>query len=366
MRALAAVIYFAAMTFAAPAFSAGDTLPESYRSCLRECVNPCIEGAIKAADEPVRVQACADACRTVCAASGSATIQISPPPPTQPILPTWPSYVHSEGGFLTDILKSTGVINQGLGDALDRLNSEAGKPADQVIPFDRGGSENLPVGIIDTRSAPLVHPGDEAAGYGLYTYVLLRESADRDSQFLKDIVVSAPSASGVLAPLRAHIDLMLIPANPCPAPSAKSATNCHIHLVNSVERDLNANYNYGESNTLLEELCAKPPDKLADFCRNPIGRGPFLFTYARPVSTMNPIPPPFLFFDFTEHDEAAFPDYIGAYEAALKSDDFTDDSKLNTLRLRILDVYNRARAATGPTAEGATKLVHLFYAGGKD
>ena len=45
---------------------------------------------------------------------------------------------------------------------------------------------------------------------------------------------------------------------------------------------------------------------------------------------MNSIPPPFLFFDFTGQDEAAFPDYIGAYQAVLKTDDFTDDSKLKT------------------------------------
>jgi hypothetical protein len=247
------------------------------------------------------------------------------------------------------------------------ISAISSSPHPHILPLpDDGPGGPVTANIIDTRSAPLERPGEEASSYGLYTYVLLRGSANRDKHFLKDIVESAPSASGVLAPLRAHIDLMLIPANPCPIRLAKSPADCQIHLVDNVERDPKANYNYGESNTLLEELCAKPPDKLADFCRDPIGWGPFLFTYARPVSTMNPIPPPFLFFDFTEHDEAAFPDFIGAYEAVLKSDDFTDDSKLNTLRLRILDVYNRARAATGPTAEGAAKLVHLFYAGGKD
>ena len=159
---------------------------------------------------------------------------------------------------------------------------------------------------------------------------------------------------------------MLIPANPCPAAPAESAADCAAHLVDNVSSDLTANYNYEELNTILEELLVNPPEQIAKFCREPFGEGPFLFTYARPVSKMNPIPPPFLFFDFSEEDEAAFPDYIHAYEAVLKSDDFTDDGKLKTLRLRILDVFNRARAAAGPTAEGAVKLVHLFFPGEQD
>ena len=215
--------------------------------------------------------------------------------------------------------------------------------------------------IIDTRSAPLVHPGEEAEGYGLYTYVLIRHSADRDSHFLQDIVATAPSAAGVAPPLRAQIDLMLIPANPCPPATGASATACETPEPETIAGDLKAHYNFKESNTILEGLCANPPAQIVKFCRQPFGLGPFLFTYARPISKMNSIPPPFLFFDFTGQDEAAFPDYIDAYEAVLKSDDFTDDSKLKTLRLRILDVYNRARAAAGPTAEGAVKLIHLFY-----
>ncbi len=224
-----------------------------------------------------------------------------------------------------------------------------------------GGDERPKTRIVDTRSAPLVHPGEEATGYGLYTYVLLRQGTDRDSHFVKDIVATAPSAADVAPPSPAQTDLMLIPVNPCPADSAKSAADCSAHLLDAVASDLKASYNYEESNTILDELCAKPPKQIAEFCHEAFGKGPFLFTYARPVSKMDPISPPFLFFDFTEHDEAAFGDYINAYEAVLKSDDFTDDSKLNTLQLRILDVYNRARTAADPTVEGAVKLIGLFF-----
>jgi hypothetical protein len=235
-------------------------------------------------------------------------------------------------------------------------------PASPPTPISKAdGGESPITRITDTRSAPLVHPGEETAGYGLYTYVLLRQSADRDSHFVKEIVATAPSASGGAPTLRAQTDLMLIPANPCPSAPPKSAEDCAANLVDAVASDPKASYNYEESNTILEELCIQPPKQIANFCHEPFGKGPFLFTYARPVSKMNPIPPPFLFFDFTTHDEAEFPDYIYAYEAVLKSDDFTDDSKLKTLQLRILDVYNRARGAAGPTVEGAVKLIGLFF-----
>jgi hypothetical protein len=365
MRALASMVLFAAITLAAITLAA----PASSASltCATNCESRCFR--CQASDCSLDRVCVAD-----CQARKKAICQAFPDPSLPEFkFETW-------GG----ILGPNGFVVPGLNGEIEKWTHAQQPPtvplpdAAPVQPAAPPGSP--PAGpsppkpddeaqrpkIIDTRSAALVHPGDEAAGYGLYTYVLLRESADRDSDFLKDIVESAPSASGVAPPLRPQIDLMLIPANPCPAASAKSAADCKAHLVDNVARDLKGAYNYEESNALLEELCAKPPEKLAEFCGKPIGQGPFLFTYARPVSTMNPIPPPFLFFDFTEEDDAAFADYIEAYEGVLKSDDFTDDSKLKTLRLEILNVFNRARAAAGPTTGGAVKLVHLFYPGGED
>jgi hypothetical protein len=301
MRSIASKVLFAALLFAGAGFSTGTAWSAISNDCLARCDRECPERP----DKP----ACLNGCRSSCPVS-QAEATDGPPP-----------YTMHHGAF-----------------------HRASRPR-----------------IIDTRSAPLVHPGEEADGYGLYTYVLVRHSADRDSHFLQDIVATAPSAAGVAPPLRAQIDLMLIPADPCPAGADATATSCAAPEPETIAGDIKAHYNFEESNTILEELCANPPNQIVNFCREPFGEGPFLFTYARPVSKMNSIPPPFLFFDFTDQDEAAFPDYIDVYEAVLKSDDFTDDSKLKTLRLRILDVYNRARAAAGPAAEGAVKLIHLFY-----
>jgi hypothetical protein len=301
MRAIASKVLLAALLFAGAAFGAGAAWSAIANECIARCERLC---AVRP-DKPVCFKACQSRCPV------SETEATDGPP----------SRVTHHHAF-----------------------HRATRP-----------------GIIDTRSAPLVQPGEEADGFGLYTYVLVRHSADRDSHFLQDLVTTAPSAAGVAPPLRAQIDLMLIPANPCPTGAAATAANCSAPEPETIAGDLKAQYNFEESNTILEQLCANPPQQIVKFCREPFGEGPFLFTYARPVSKMNSIPPPFLFFDFTDQDEAAFPDYIDAYEAVLKSDDFTDDSKLKTLRLRILDVYNRARTAAGPAAEGAVKLIHLFY-----
>ena len=329
MRAIASTILLAALTFGAPALSDSSAALNNLKSCRRECTRSC--------DQLANERDCIAACRTQCLAREYKKDSA-------------PAVSYGDHDPL------------GPGDPNPLPNPLVRPPTIAHPTTHTGHARGRPKArIIDTRSAPLLHPGDEEAGYGLYTYVLLRGRTDRDSHFLKDIVATAPSAAGVAPPLRAQIDLMLIPANSCPAGTATSATNCAAPEPEIIPGNLKASYNFEESNAILEELCTNPPEQVVKFCREPFGEGPFLFTYALPVSKMNSIPPPFLFFDFTDQDEAGFPDYIDAYEAVLKSDDFTDDSKLKTLRLRILDIYNRARAAAGPTAEGAVKLIHLFY-----
>jgi hypothetical protein len=330
MRSIASRVLLLGLLFAGESFGAGAAWSTISNACLARCERLCAVRPDKAA--------CLNACRSSCAVS-----QADPQEHR--------AYRHGYG------------YRGGDAPAPDESAPQPAQPAAPPVTHHRAARKPSSR-IIDTRSAPLAHPGEEPEGFGLYTYVLIRHSADRDSRFLQEIVRTAPSAAGVAPPLRAQIDLMLIPAKPCPANTTTSATTCAPPEPEAIAADLKANYNFEESNTILEGLCANPPEQVVKFCRAPFGEGPFLFTYARPVSKMNSIPPPFLFFDFTDQDEAAFPDYINAYEAVLKSDDFTDDSKLKTLRLRILDVYNRARAAAGPTAEGAAKLIHLFFPGG--
>ena len=195
MRAIGSMVALAMLTFAALTFSAS-AISWDDQECLRQCVVPkCIERSGAA------VSYCIDECRIVCAASGSPKTVGDVPPlilpaPLEPALPNPPL--------------------------------------------------REPLRIIDTRSAPLFHPGEEAPGYGLYTYVLLRGRRDRDSHFVKYIGETAPAATEIAPPLRAQIDLMLIPANPCPATSGKSVSDCAANLIDNVMSDLKTFYNYDE------------------------------------------------------------------------------------------------------------------------
>ena len=209
---------------------------------------------------------------------------------------------------------------------------------DQSLPVDPPegeGAERPKSKIIDTRYAPLFHLGEETDGYGLYTYLLLRGRTDRDRTLVKDIRESSPLATDLSPSLRSQIDLLLVPANDCVQLNSKPLSDCTADMIKRMTDNLEAYYNYDE--------------------------GPFLFTYAKPISKMSRIPPPFLFFDFTSIDEAAFHDYIAAYESVVKSDDYSDDGKLNSLRLRILNVIDQARSVARPTVEAAGILVHIIY-----
>jgi hypothetical protein len=262
MRAIASTILLAALTFGAPALSDSSAALNNLKSCRRECTRSC--------DQLANERDCIAACRTQCLAREYKKDSA-------------PAVSYGDHDPL------------GPGDPNPLPNPLVRPPTIAHPTTHTGHARGRPKArIIDTRSAPLLHPGDEEAGYGLYTYVLLRGRTDRDSHFLKDIVATAPSAAGVAPPLRAQIDLMLIPANSCPAGTATSATNCAAPEPEIIPGNLKASYNFEESNAILEELCTNPPEQVVKFCREPFGEGPFLFTYALPVSKMNSIPPPFL------------------------------------------------------------------------
>ena len=252
-------------------------------------------------------------------------------------------------------------LQHGPGSSNDLFGS--GEWVSRTLDDAKQKSDELKLHITDTAYAPLFDLGAETVGYGLYTYLLLRQRTDRERSFLKNLQ-DLPAAEGLKTLPPSELDILLLPAKSCKGYVHGTHDDCARNIIKDMVVSLDAYYNYDAAETLLDEICGnggRPPEKMSFFCRDRYGKGPFLFTYAKPVSKRRQIPPPFLFFDFSPIQEAAFKDYIEAYEFIVKSDDYTDDGKLNSLRLRILNVIDEARSAAGPTIEAATILTHLIY-----
>jgi hypothetical protein len=121
------------------------------------------------------------------------------------------------------------------------------------------------------------------------------------------------------------------------------------------------NYDGSSARTFLYRICNNHVDVMKDFCGSAFGQGPFLFTYAHPASTLNQIPPPFIFVDLSSVDQGAFAEYIEAYKEQVKSADVTDGSKINTIRLKVLSLIMSATGILNPIEKSVAGILHVPY-----
>jgi hypothetical protein len=86
--------------------------------------------------------------------------------------------------------------------------------------------------------------------------------------------------------------------------------------------------------------------------------GPYILTYAKPASGLEPVPPPFLFVDLSNINPHAFPEFISAFKAIVKQDDVTDDAKLHSLRLKLLNIFLNAADWVPQAKRAVVDIVH--------
>ncbi len=91
--------------------------------------------------------------------------------------------------------------------------------------------------------------------------------------------------------------------------------------------------------SLVNKICNPPIDAMQAVCANDLSsRGPYIFTYTKPASNLQPLPPPFLFVDLSDVHERAFAEFISAFKAQVKREDISDAVRLSSLRLRLLSI----------------------------
>ncbi len=211
---------------------------------------------------------------------------------------------------------------------------------DCILPFrirklGSGATYLAPREILASVYDYLYRSGVEKPRYGLYSYVLLPSPTLRGERLLAEIFATTSFVELNRITI-ANINLMYIPVKSpkisslIPLVSDGSAPPTKVFSAEY--------YDYALAQKLLAQICRSPPDAIRDVCSTDLTRGPYLFTFSRPASAMQTIPPPHLFVDLSDVHEKAFGEFVAAYKAQVKRPHFNDKEKIDSLHLGILSI----------------------------
>ncbi|MGJ0453632.1 MAG: hypothetical protein ACR65T_10460 [Methylocystis sp.] len=212
--------------------------------------------------------------------------------------------------------------------------------------------------ILGTAYDFLYAPGAETAGYGLYSYVILPRPSGRAVAFLSELVGRFPAASEV-AESKDRINILYIPTK---AGSRRQAPFPADADPATIKAFLDKNYDFAMAQRLLFHLCDKPAPAVAQLCENDLSGGPYLLTYAKKISDLSPLPPPFLLVDLTNVRPRAFPLFVAAYAAQVKRPDFSDGARLADFNLRVANILLTAADWVQPVSAAVADIAHFAEA----
>ena len=118
-------------------------------------------------------------------------------------------------------------------------------------------------------------------------------------------------------------------------------------------------YDYPLARGLLGNICTEPAERVRELCEGDLSRGPYLFTYVSPASTLSPIPPPYLFVDLSDVHDGAFSEFIRAYKAQVKRTDIDDYERIETFRLELLSIVLTATGWVTPIKKAVEDIIHI-------
>jgi hypothetical protein len=208
--------------------------------------------------------------------------------------------------------------------------------------------------ILETGYARLDSVGAEKPGYGLYSYILITSYSNKSVKLLDEIFKVIPNIKNTAASPN-QINILYIPF-------VKEKENEFSIAAQSAgtlgEKYAASFYNFQMARAILDHLCNPPADVLRQLCGSDLSRGPFIFTYEKPASTFEPIQAPYLFVDLRDVHENAFAEFVSAYQEQVKSDDVNAGERLNTLRLKFLNLALNAADFFKPVPEALADVVH--------
>jgi hypothetical protein len=208
--------------------------------------------------------------------------------------------------------------------------------------------------ILETGYAKLGEVGQEKPGYGLYSYVLITSNSSKSVALLNEIFKVIPNVQDAGA-LPKQINILYIPF-------LKEKENEFVVAAKLIEtlgtKYAESFYNFQMARMILDHLCNPPADALRQLCGGDLSRGPFIFTYEKPASTFEPVQAPYLFVDLRDVHEHAFAEFVSAYQQQVKSEDVNSGERLNTLRLKVLNLTLNAADFVKPIPEALADVIH--------
>lgn len=218
--------------------------------------------------------------------------------------------------------------------------------------------------IRDTGYSHLTGAGKEEPGYGLYSYVILPSASPRGAALLAEIFRELRRADSLPAE-RNQLNVLYLPMQGDRKVQFEVLRQTMQGAPDKLGADYMASYyDYTTAQKLLYHMCSAPHDSVRDVCQGDMARGPYIFTYAAPASQIEPLPPPFLFVDLSDVHAKAFGELIAAFRAQVKREDISDNARIKTLRLGLLQVLLTAADLVKPTQEAVAGIVRT--AGGGD
>ncbi len=212
--------------------------------------------------------------------------------------------------------------------------------------------------ILETGYSHLSELGKEDEGYGLYSYAILPSESRRAEIFLSQLFKEIPSIYDTSA-RRSQLNIFYVPLKK--DREREFATLIRTSAANFEkmgEEYSRSFYDYRIARALLDHVCNQPADNIRKLCDGDLSRGPYIFTYASPASSMSSVPPPFLFVDLSNVHAQAFGELIAAFRSQLKRDDISDQVRIRTLRLMILDIALTAADWVNPVEKAIADIVH--------
>jgi len=212
--------------------------------------------------------------------------------------------------------------------------------------------------ILETGYGYLPELGKEDGGYGLYSYAILPSDSKRAAIFLGGLFKEIPSI-GQTSAQRSQLNVFYVPIQKDRQGDLAALIQASGANAERMGADFSRSfYDYKMARALLDHVCNPPADSIRQLCNSDLSRGPYIFTYASPASSMNSVPPPFLFVDLSSVHEQAFGELIAAFRAQVKRDDITDQARIRTLRLTILNVALTAADWVSPVEKAIADIVH--------
>jgi hypothetical protein len=254
---------------------------------------------------------------------------------------------------------------QGLGKAVDKAVQDLGTmnwtSEKRTIAIEKAASEAIGrLNILETGYSQLSELAKEEPGYGLYSYAVITSDSNRSVTFLNEIFKSVPPINDTAA-ARAQLNIFYIPLK-----SDKAAE--FAQSVKSSQNDTDPSklgpaytrsfYDYKMGRAILNHVCNPPADPIREICKGDLSRGPYIFTYGKPASSLEPVPPPFLFADLSDVHERAFGEFVAAFKSQVKQEDISDGARINSLRLRVLNVVLTAADWISPIQKAVADIVH--------